>query len=87
MKSTLAAALAFLAAAFPASAEERPAASGLPGVSTDLPTALPEAEPQAEAPEPGSPTHFRVGDWDVRVSGSVSYTIGFGDHPFGDQRR
>jgi hypothetical protein len=34
---------------------------------------------EAAQDEEGKPS-FRVGDWDVRVSGSVSYQVGFGTH-------
>jgi hypothetical protein len=71
-----------LSVGFPAAAaEETDTAAKLPGVgaSHSIVAAEPPAEPVAkDADEP-----IRVGDWEIRISGSVSVQVGFGDEPQG----
>ncbi|MEQ8400364.1 MAG: hypothetical protein RH978_05085 [Roseitalea porphyridii] len=57
--------------------------NGLPGVerpqgagATDAP--LPE--PDERLPVGSTPGSFKVGDWDVTISGSISYEIGTGGY-------
>ena len=66
----------------PLAAEERPHAPNLPGVEEgyrivdeEALSAIPEAEPDQL---PNGPGNFRVGNWDVTISGEVSLTIGTG---------
>lgn len=80
----LAGAMAALLLAAPAGAlakDRPPAAKDLPGVAPGQPVASRGAPPPPE-PEPmqenGDRRSWRVGNWDVTVSGSVSYQIGFG---------
>ncbi|MCV0395855.1 MAG: hypothetical protein K5872_06310 [Rhizobiaceae bacterium] len=63
-------------------AGERPHARDLPGVEEghrivdeDARGLPPEPEPDRL---PGAPGTYRVGDWDVTISGSVSFEIGTG---------
>lgn len=49
----------------------------LPGVSTDHQIVKPMPD-QAEQPPSGEKEPIRVGDWDVRVSGSITVDIGVG---------
>ncbi len=54
----------------------------LPGVTTGSIAPLasqPLAEPDDALPAGSEPGSIRVGNWDIRISGSVSYEIGFGD--------
>ncbi len=72
-------ALISIACVAKAGADERPY-TGLPGVerptpivtdrNIDAPTGEPENDPHA-----GEPGTFRVGDWDVRVSGHVAVEV------------
>ena len=75
---TLAVLAASLAtAASQALAEEKPreqVTADLPGVRQPAPPPLPEPETPVEAAPGGA---IRVGNWDIRVSGSVSYGVGF----------
>ena len=53
----------------------------LPGVEKDysiVTPAKPEPEPSSTENEP-----LKIGDWDVRISGSVSLEMGYGKRPDG----
>ena len=73
-------ALALLAV--PASAGGRkPPSDDLPGVDRSAGTSAvgaPRPEPADGLPAGSRPGSFRVGDWDITISGSISYEIGTG---------
>lgn len=58
----------------------------LPGVKGDYSIVAPAPEPM-EAPAAPDDGTFKVGDWDVRISGSVSVEIGTGSSREGGQQR
>lgn len=58
----------------------------LPGVKGDYSIVTPAPEPM-EAPTAPDDGTFKVGDWDVRISGSVSVEIGTGTSRQGGQQR
>ncbi|MGE0279256.1 MAG: hypothetical protein AB7P20_01400 [Rhizobiaceae bacterium] len=68
------AATAALLTAYPAHAEEK-----LPGVSGDHRIVKPLPEPIDGVPQDNDT--IKVGDWDVKISGSVRVDIGVGDLP------
>lgn len=80
-------AIALLALAAPAGAQEpargQTPAIGLPGVDRGQPTPRPEpfdadaVDGDRAATGQDSPTHFRAGNWEVRIGGSISYGVGF----------
>lgn len=79
----VAAALLVVVAATSARADERKQPRPdihLPGVdrSVGASAVAPLPEPQDALPAGSRPGSFRVGDWDVTISGSISYEIGTG---------
>ncbi|MFC3641840.1 hypothetical protein [Aquibium oceanicum] len=78
----------FCAPAF-ADDQRAPTDDALPGVTTGSISPV-AAEPQPEPDEAlaagSQPGSIRAGNWDIRISGSVSYEIGFGDRN-GSRRR
>jgi len=70
----LAATAALAAVANPAWTAEK-----LPGVSEDHSIVKPLPEPVDGAPQDGD--SIKVGDWDVKISGSVTIDIGTGNLP------
>lgn len=76
-----ASALASLLAVLPlanAVAGEKPKSGALPGVETDYRIVKPAPEPddRSEAEVEQDRKHFKVGNWDVQVSGYVWYQVG-----------
>lgn len=54
-------------------------ANDLPGVSMPEPIVTPIPQPESDDALPaGSNGGYKVGDWDVKISGSVSIDIGTG---------
>ncbi|CAH2404811.1 exported hypothetical protein [Mesorhizobium escarrei] len=49
----------------------------LPGVTNDYRVATPAAEPDDAAPASGN-SQFKIGDTDVRISGSITFDVGTG---------
>lgn len=74
-----------LCAAVPLHAGEKRPAEALPGVSENAGKSLP---PRAEPEErPDADGWMRIGNWEVRISGSISYEIGFGGREPGGKKR
>lgn len=74
---------------FPAHAEQRaakPASERLPGVENEYSIVKPAPEPLEAPSEPNGYT-FKAGNTDIRISGSVSVEVGFGDRWPGQERR
>jgi hypothetical protein len=68
-----------LSAALPALQAEERISSGLPGVdgkAVDQTRIRPVGEPVAETPQADANGFVRIGDWDVKISGSVTIDIG-----------
>lgn len=61
-----------------AMADEKPRAKNLPGVETDYRIVKPAPEPddRSEADVEQDRKRFKVGNWDVQVSGYVWYQVG-----------
>ena len=59
-------------------ADEKPRAQNLPGVETDYRIVKPAPEPddRSEAEVDQDRKRFKVGNWDVEVSGYVWYQVG-----------
>ena len=54
----------------------------LPGVSEGYSIVKPLPEPDDEPAQSGTGNHFKVGDVDVRISGSIIFDVGVGSvHP------
>lgn len=77
MKPTLALVAILALLPVPALSADEP----LPGVASDYRIVKPaaEAEPAREPGQPDEDGVVRVGDWEIRISGSVSFEIGTGD--------
>jgi len=87
LASAVALACAFSAPALADQPSGTPDKDTLPGVTGSHSIVAPEPEP-LEAPTMGDGSTFRVGNWDVRVSGSISFEIGTGtSHEGGHLRR
>lgn len=74
--------------AAPASADQvsgKKAADALPGVEGNYSIVTPAPEP-LEAPDTED-GYFKVGDWDVRISGSVMFQIGASSADSEERRR
>jgi hypothetical protein len=75
----------------PAMADERKPArdAALPGVDRSVGTSAvtPLPEPDEALPAGSQPGSYRVGGWDITISGSISYEIGFGDRSNRRDRR
>lgn len=65
-------------AALPGVPQPAPGNASLPGVSRPAPPVAPVPEPEPEALETAPGGWVRMGNVDVRISGSISYQIGFG---------
>lgn len=87
----VAGAIAASTIAAPALADERkpPRDGDLPGVDRSVGTSAvtPLPEPDDALPTGSQPGSYRVGDWDITISGSISYEIGFGDRSNRRDRR
>lgn len=59
--------------------------TGLPGVNAGHAIVSPAPPPPEDAAE-GRGTTFRMGDFDVTVTGSISVELGFGRRPVGGRR-
>lgn len=61
-----------------AMADEKPRAKNLPGVETDYRIVKPAPEPddRSESDVEQDRKRFKVGNWDVQVSGYVWYQVG-----------
>ena len=61
-----------------AMADEKPRAQNLPGVETDYRIVKPAPEPddRSEAEVEQDRKNFKVGNWDVQVSGYLWYQVG-----------
>ncbi len=76
--------------ALPALAEQRPAkpaSDTLPGVEKDYSIVAPAPEPLDAPLEAANGYTFKAGNTDIRISGSVSVEVGFGDPRPGRERR
>lgn len=57
-------------------------ADHLPGVTDGYSIVKPLPEPDEEPAQSGAGNHFKVGDVDVRISGSIKFDVGIGSiHP------
>ncbi|WP_144860943.1 hypothetical protein [Mesorhizobium sp. J18] len=79
-KSFAIAAAPLAAAISGASADPLPARDALPGVESGHSTVSPPPPEPEEPSPPAKENNFKVGDWDVTISGSVTVGIGFGKH-------
>lgn len=67
--------------AFAGGSSQSPAKAALPGVSGDYSIVKP-IPPEPDEPENGiSGTHFKIGDTEVRIRGSISVDISAGSLP------
>ncbi len=82
MTKSLLALAALAATVLPATAQQ-PSYPGLPGVRVQEPVATREAsrapvgEPEERRPVTSRPGTYRIGNWDVHVSGYVAVQTGF----------
>lgn len=73
----MAIAAVMLSAAIPAlQAEERPDLPGVDGKVAGQTRIRPVGEPIADTPQADADGFVRVGDWDVKISGSLTVDIG-----------